>query len=184
MNSEATDVLYAILNTITLDVPECCSKHGQATVREWSRRKFLLEQPYQSIRFQLGSTRRGCGMRCVLDILTTIATILKSKALHKLTVDVSNVSPEQCINIRSLLENNKMAVQLPEVGTAVMTLSIGTGDEASEVWADREPSEEEEEEVNRCALQGGDLGGGSGGGGGGVSWKGSTRRSCHQNCVW
>ncbi|TKA73294.1 hypothetical protein B0A55_06077 [Friedmanniomyces simplex] len=122
-NSEATDVMHAI-NTVTLDLLECCSKHGQVT---------------------LGSRRRGCGSGCVLDILTSIATIPNSQALHKLIVDMSNVSPEQHVDFRSLLENNKIAVQ------------IGTGDEASEVWADHEPSEEEEE-VNRYALQGGDLG--------------------------
>ncbi|KAK0884055.1 hypothetical protein LTR87_002276 [Friedmanniomyces endolithicus] len=121
-NKEATDVLLA-RNIVTLEVGDCCSTHGAATVRAWSMRQSLLDQPYRNIRLQLSSRRYGCNNSCVAGLVQRIAAVLKTYAVHKLTVELSMVSPEDEMDLRSAPEAQEVEFRYPEVGTVVTTLS-------------------------------------------------------------
>ncbi|KAK0366030.1 hypothetical protein LTR94_004637 [Friedmanniomyces endolithicus] len=113
------------LNTAILR--ECCSTHGVATVREYSRRRFLITQPYRTIRLQFGgSGRRGCDRDCIVKLVKNIAAVLKDSGHHKLTVDLSGVSSERIIGVHFLLAKEQTGVQYTEVGTAETTLSSVT----------------------------------------------------------
>jgi len=126
MNTKASDILFAC-NTVTLDVEECCSTHGVATVREDSRRRFLIAQPYRTIRLHFGgSGRRGCDRDCIVKLVKSIAAVLKDSGHHKLTVDLSGVSSERIIGVHFLLAKEQTGVQYTEVGTAETTLSSVT----------------------------------------------------------
>ncbi|KAK0828278.1 hypothetical protein LTR73_005231 [Friedmanniomyces endolithicus] len=126
MNTEATDVLFSC-NNVMLDVEECCSRHGVATVREHSRRQFIIKQPYRKIQLQFGgSSRRGCDRACIVKLVKSIAAVLKDSGRHKLTVDLSGVSTERIIGVHFLLASEPTGTQYTEVGTAQTTLSSVT----------------------------------------------------------
>ncbi|KAK0269007.1 hypothetical protein LTR57_010300 [Friedmanniomyces endolithicus] len=87
ISKEAADVLLA-RNTVVLNVEECCSTHGDKAIHALSRRQFHLKHPYRRIQLQLRQPRSSCTVHCVLDLIKSIAAVLKATGIHKLTVDM------------------------------------------------------------------------------------------------
>ncbi|KAK1064820.1 hypothetical protein LTR74_008393 [Friedmanniomyces endolithicus] len=122
ISKEAADVLLG-RNTVVLNVEECCSTHGDKAIRALSGRHFLLKHPYRRIQLQLRQPRSRCTVRCVLDLVRTIAAVLKETGIRKLTVDVSKISYDQTLGIHSVLDYEQMGVRYAGVGTVTTTIS-------------------------------------------------------------